>query len=84
MTRDQLRSSVDLLLVSAIANAFSGCRSISSALEKFQNFDDLERLGTILALFLIASGGYDLIHSLAKWFRKLSGFTVTNQTNSTD
>ena len=42
------------------------------AIYKFQHFDDLKRLGTLLAISLIFSGGCDLIHSFINWLRKLA------------
>jgi hypothetical protein len=62
-----------LLLISAIYNAFSGCASFASAIDEFQHFDDLKRLGTLLALSLIFSGGCDLVQSFAHWLRRLAG-----------
>jgi hypothetical protein len=66
-----VRCCVELLLISAIYNAFAGCNSLTSALQEFQHFDDLKRLGTLLALSLIFSGGCDLIHSFVRWLRNL-------------
>jgi hypothetical protein len=68
-----VRCCVELLLISAVYNAFSGCNSFTSAVEEFRHFDDLKRLGTLLALSLICSGGCDLIRSFVQWLRKLSG-----------
>jgi hypothetical protein len=64
---------VELLLISAVYNAFAGCSSFTSVLYDFQQFDDMKRLGTLLALSLIFSGGCDLIHCFVQWVRKLSG-----------
>jgi hypothetical protein len=68
-----VRCCVELLLISAIYNAFSGCDSLASVINEFQHFDDLKRLGTLLAVSLICSGGCDLIQSLTHWLRKLIG-----------
>lgn len=66
-----VRCCVELLLISVIYNAFSKCNSFASVVDKFQHFDDLKRLGTLLALSLIFSGGCDLIQSFIRWIRKL-------------
>jgi len=68
-----VRCCVELLLISAVYNSFAGCTSFTSAVHEFQRFDDLKRLGTLLALSLIFSGGCDLIHSFVQWLRKLRG-----------
>jgi hypothetical protein len=62
---------VELLLISAVYNAFSTCDSLASVINEFQHFDDLKGLGTLLAVSLIFSGSFDLIQSFALWLRKL-------------
>jgi hypothetical protein len=67
-----MRCFVELLLISAVAKAFADCNSLTSALHTFQRFDDLERLGTLLAFSLVFSSVRDLIHSLVRWLRELT------------
>jgi hypothetical protein len=67
-----VRCCVELLLISVVYNAFSACDSVMSAVYEFQQFDELKRLGTLLALFVIVSGGCDLIGSFVHRLRKQS------------
>jgi hypothetical protein len=60
----RVRYCVELLLISVLYNAFSKCDSVSSIVYEFQHFDELKQLGTLLAIFVIVSGGCDLIRSL--------------------
>ncbi len=58
-----VRCCVELLLISTVYSAFAGCNSFSAKLAEFQHFDDLKKLGTLLALSLIFTGGCDLLHA---------------------
>jgi hypothetical protein len=69
----RVRCCVELLLISVVCNAFAGCDSLGKAWAAFQHFDDVKRLGTLLAIIVVLSGARDLIHDLFHWLRRPPG-----------
>lgn len=56
-----IRRCMDVMLATVISDAFTGCRSFNAILVRFQEFDELEKVGLLVILFVVGSGIYEIV-----------------------
>jgi hypothetical protein len=59
---------VELLVVSTIIEAFRGCRTLAEIFRRFQNSDEITKLGFLLGGLVALSGLIDLLRSMMSRF----------------